>query len=480
VTFPAILQPIARLPRWSQLLLVAIIARALAFGNPVVQVDEQFYFTVARAMWSGAIPYVDLWDRKPIGLFIVYMPAAALPGMAGVLAYQAMATAAAVATAWIVARFADMAGWRRGAILAGIAYILWLNLLGGVGGQSPVFYNLPMACAALLACRPSPAGYSWRRGIVAMLLIGLSLQIKYSVVFEGIFIGLWLLWLDWQSRRRIGSVLGYGLVLVAAALAPTALALFVYARIGALDAFVFANFLAIFARKPNPFWEMAGNLAALVLILSPLVAMGLSAWKDRREAEPDVRTFLLLWLLTSVFGVLIFGTWYEHYGLPVAVPAAACAAGFLGATGRGRAATVILLIAALAGQIKVGVERLNRGGPGGFSRLVAAIGHGPGCLYVYSGNTMLYPATGRCRLTAYIFPSFLIRPRENGAMGVDQWTEVRRILAQRPDVVVISPLYRVETLDIRAFVEQTVRRDYDAPVMVKLGNQQVAVYHRKR
>jgi hypothetical protein len=314
-----------------------------------------------------------------------------------------------------------------------------------------------------------------------MLLIGLALQIKYSVIFEGIFIGLWLLWLDWQTRRRIGSVLGYGLVLVAVAVAPTALALFVYARIGALDAFVFANFLAIFARKPNPFWEMMGNLAALLLILSPLVAMGLSAWRERRQAQPNMRMFLLLWMFASVFGVLIFGTWYEHYGLPVAVPAAACAASFLGGTGkRVRAGVAILLIAALAGQIKVGIERLNRGGPTEFARLVEAIGQGPGCLYVYSGNTMLYPATGRCRVTAYIFPSFLIRPRENGAMGVDQWTEVRRILLRQPEVIVISPPYRVETLDIRAFVEQTVRRDYGAPVMVKLGNQQVAVYHRKR
>ena len=466
--------------RLALLCLVAIAARALSFGNPIVQVDEQFYFTVARAMWSGAVPYVDLWDRKPIGLFVVYMPAAALPGMAGILAYQAMALAAVVATAWMVARFADLAGWRHGAVYAAIAYILWLNLLGGVGGQSPVLYNLPMAGAAWLAARRSPTGRDRYRGLAAMALVGLALQIKYSVVFEGIFIGLWLLWTDWQRHRRAAPLVAYGSMLVAVALIPTAIAILVYAWIGALDAFVFANFLAIFARKPNPFGEMMGNLATLVLILSPLVAMGLAAWGRHRRGESGVRTFLLLWMLSSMFGVLVFGTWYEHYGLPVVLPASVCAAAVLGAARwRGRATPAILLAAALAGQIKVGVERYKRGSPAQFARLAEAVGHGPGCLYVYSGHTMLYPATGRCRPTAYIFPSFLIRPRENGAMGVDQSAEVHRILAQRPAVIVISPPYRVETMDNRAFVERVARRDYWPPTMVRVGNGDVAVYHRR-
>lgn len=468
------------LRRLALIALVAVAARALALGNPIVQVDEQFYFAVAREMWSGAVPYIDLWDRKPVGLFLLYMPAAALPGMAGILAYQLMALAAVIATAAIVARFAELARWSNGAVWAAIAYVLWLNLLGGVGGQSPVFYNLLMACAALLASRPFADGHRWRRGMLAMLLIGLALQVKYSVVFEGIFIGLWLLWMDWRDGRNLGRTFVYGGVLVSIALLPTLAMMIIYAGIGAFDAFFFANFMAIFARKSNPLGETAENLAMVVLVLAPLVAMGLSAWAQRREGETDLRRFLFLWMLASAFGVLIFGTWYEHYGLPVVLPAAICAAAFMESRARRKWSVAILLVAAIAGQIKVGLERRNRGTPAEFAQLAAAVGRGPGCLYVYSGNTMLYPATGRCRLTAYIFPSFLIRPRENGAMGVDQWTEVRRILALRPEVIVISPPYRVETLDIRAFVEDTARRDYGPPRIVKLGNQQVEVYHRRR
>ena len=58
---------------------VAVAARAGTFGNPNIHVDEQFYLYVARRMLEGARPFVDVWYRKPIGLFALYLPAAALP-----------------------------------------------------------------------------------------------------------------------------------------------------------------------------------------------------------------------------------------------------------------------------------------------------------------------------------------------------------------------------------------------------------------
>ncbi|MDB5738237.1 MAG: hypothetical protein JWO65_1905, partial [Sphingomonas bacterium] len=47
--------------------IVAILARWPVFGNPVVQIDEEFYLLVGDRLLHGAIPYVDIWDRKPIG-----------------------------------------------------------------------------------------------------------------------------------------------------------------------------------------------------------------------------------------------------------------------------------------------------------------------------------------------------------------------------------------------------------------------------
>ncbi|WP_447412478.1 hypothetical protein, partial [Clostridium perfringens] len=80
----------------------------------------------------------------------------------------------------------------------------------------------------------------------------------------------------------------------------------------------------------------------------------------------------------------------------------------------------LLLTAALAGQIVLVALRGERGDAREFAALTQAVGRGPGCLYVYSGSTMLYVATDRCTLSRYIVPAHLGRAREAGATGVDQ------------------------------------------------------------
>ncbi|MFN3432859.1 MAG: hypothetical protein ACK4ZY_00540, partial [Sphingomonas sp.] len=341
----ALANPRLRLPI---LLLVAIAARALTFGNPVVHVDEEFYFVVGDRLWQGALPFVDIWDRKPIGLFLLYALPARLGFPAGIWAYQLLALASAVATAWLVARLADRAGYAAGATAGGIAYLLWLVLLGGQGGQSPVFYNLLTIAAVSLILPPRTTR---ARGLGAMALIGIALQIKYSVVFEGVALGLWLIAVDWRTSRRPLASLCYGAALIVLALTPTALAAAWYAWIGQWDAFAYANFLSVFHRNPDPLGELAQNLGQMILIVSPIVSLAILAL---RRARPDAgaaeRRFLALWLAVAIGSVLVFRPWFDHYALPILLPACAAAAGMLGSAGwRRRYTPALLLTAALAG-----------------------------------------------------------------------------------------------------------------------------------
>ncbi|MBN8808972.1 MAG: DUF2029 domain-containing protein [Sphingomonas sp.] len=466
-------------PSWRLLMLVAIVARWLSFGNPVIQVDEEFYYATAHAMWHGALPFVDVWDRKPIGLFLVYMPAAWLPFGWGVTAYQVLALASLVATARLIAAMAARVGWQAGALAAAIAYLLWPDLLNGVGGQAPIFYNLPMAAAGALIVLAERSSRPRRLGIAAMALVGIALQIKYSAVFEGVFFGLWLLWRD-SRKRSLASTAGYGVALVAVALAPTLLALIVYVALGHGDAFVFANFGWLGHRNGDPWPGMLGNLGTLVLILSPLVAMALAGSGEADAGQAVERRFLRFWLVAALVGVAVFGTWFDHYGLPVLVPGAAGAAGFLGRPRVRRAfGPAILLIVAIGGQVTVAINRHNRGNAAQFDALATLVGRGLGGLYVYSGTTMLYPATGRPALSRYLVPAHLNRVREDGASGVDQAVEVRRIMAAGPAVVVMRPPFRGERPDIRATVlAMLLREGYRRVAVTPMGQEAISIYQR--
>ena len=460
------------------LLAVAILARALTFGNPVVHVDEEFYFFTGHSMWQGAWPFVDVWDRKPVGLFLLYALPAAFGFPAGIWAYQAMALASVVATGWLIARMAERLGWGAGATAAGVAYILWLDLLGGQGGQAPVFYNLLMMGAAWAILESDRRG-SRTLGLAAMALVGLVLQIKYSAVFEGMVFGLWLLASEWRRSRSVVALIPYAAGLVAVSLAPTALAAGVYAAIGQWDAFLYANFLSIFHRNPDPLAELAGNLGQMVLILSPVVTLAVLGLK-RAERDRE-RTFLAVWLGAAMVGVLIFRPWFDHYGLPILLPACTAAAAMLGREDwRRRQTPALLLTVALAGQIVLLSLRHERGDATEFAALSQAVGKGPGCLYVYSGSTMLYVATQRCALSRWIVPAHLSRAREAGATGVDQDSEITCILSQHPAVVVMRPPYNGERPAAHARVLAAMADGYRLAAKLPMGNETISVYKSAR
>lgn len=473
---------VANAPRWLILLFVALAARAITFGNPILHVDEEFYFTAARLMTQGAVPFVDVWDRKPIGLFLLYAPAGALGYPAGIWAYQALALACLVATALLIARLADRAGWRSGATAAGIAVILWPDLLDGQGGQAPIFYNLLMVgAAALVAPRDvePPAERRFAAGIAAMALVGITLQLKYSAVFEGLFLGLWLLWREWRLGTRPPRIAIIAIPLAGVALLPTVAAWAVYARMGHGETWLYANFGSILDRRADPLSSQLANLAILVLILSPLAAMAVLARRHRPAAQPHraVADFLFAWAAVATVGVVIFGSWFNHYGLPLIPPLAACAAGVLGA--HRRLAVVVLTLVFVGGQATLIVKRFERGTPAQIAAIASTIGRGPGCLHVYSGTTMLYSMTGRCPVTRWIFPSHLTRDRERGAVGADPQGELTRILAARPEWVVMRGAYRGEIPDMRAAMLAGLGRDYERVADLPLGNDRYALWRSR-
>lgn len=469
---------IVRLPRWLIFLAAALVARAITFGNPILHVDEEFYFTAARAMLDGAVPFVDVWDRKPVGLFLAYAPAAALGYPAGIWAYQAMALACLVATAILTARLADRAGWQRGALAAGIAVILWPNLIDGQGGQAPVFYNLLTITAAALIVRGEGEASAARRfagGMAAMALVGFALQLKYAAVFEGLFFGLWLLWREWRAGSGVGRVALIAMPLVGTALVPTLAAWAFYAAQGQGEAWLYANFLSILDRNPDPALAQFVNLAVITLILSPLLAAAALAWRTRSNSR--ITRFLFAWALAAIGGLLIFGSYFEHYALPLIPPLAICAAGFLG-THRRFALWMLVLVFA-GGQALLLAKRATRGTPAEITTIARTIGTGPGCLHVYSGSTMLYPMTRRCAVTRWLFPSHLSRTRERGAVGVDQESEIDRILAQQPEWVAMRKPYRGERPDIRARMLAGVERSgYRQVAVLPLGNERYILWRR--
>lgn len=467
------------------LALLAFALRGWTFGNPVLHVDDEFYLLGGQRLLAGQLPYVDFWDRKPAGLFLLYALPNLLPDP--VIAYQVLATLSAVATgALIFAMARPLAGWAP-AVAGGAAYLAWLPLFGGIGGQTPVFYNLPMAWAALLTldrvARTGQAGLT-RRGAAIMLLVGCAMQIKYSVVFEGVFLGVTLMWCGHRQGRGAARIAGDATLWIACALGPTLAVWGFYAAKGQGMLFVHANFLSVFADEKPFDWALV-RLGVETFGLVPFWICCWAAFRHWRRSDSSGRgeaLWLLAWAASALFGFLVFGTWFDHYVLPLLVPLCVEAALAIGLTSRLRLAIGLLVGLGLsAGLGRAISDRGDWGNAAQAAQLTALVERhrGTGCLFVTEDVPILYFRTRSCIPTRYAFPEHLVLSRYANALGVSQTAELQRVFASKPSVVVFLDDPDADYLPgARALLTGELGRNYRLAGTAQVGTGSFRVYAR--
>lgn len=452
-------------PLFALLLAMTFLARAASLGNPDYHVDETFYLLVGDAMHHGAVPYVDIWDRKPPGLFAFYW---LLAGFApSVLSYQIAAIGFVTATAWLIVRIASRWADRIGAALAGVIYIAWLQPLLGGGGQAPVFYNLFVVAAVLLLVRRSerregPAHFG--EAVLAALLCGIAVTFKPTAVFEGTFVVLALTAVEWQRATdwRRTAIL-FAAMGTAAAL-PTLLFAGWYGVHGQLPAYVQATIESNFHKTPARaavFWVTVRYLAALTFLLVAGAALGLGKALEARRS-PAFNRLMLSWLVAALAGFLAVPNFYSHYALPLVPVLAVLSAPYFAFRPLG----LVLAALSLGWALVLGQSfqlRESWQARAQFERVAAVIRANmpTSRLYVFDGSPWLYAATSARLPSRFVFPEHLMMQTEAKAIGADPIAELGRVLAAKPEVIVAADFPRPDG-NPRAFalLRQTLNQDY--------------------
>jgi 4-amino-4-deoxy-L-arabinose transferase-like glycosyltransferase len=454
------------------LLLLAVATRFVALDNPIANPDDQFYLMVGDAMRHGNWPYIDIWDRKPFGLFALFAGIASIGG-ASILVMNLIALLFAFATALVIRRISLIFTRHQGATLAGAAYLVALPMFSGQTAQAPIFFNLPMVLAALALFRAVKAAQTAiaRLAFLAMLCCGLAISLKPVAVVEGAYFGLAFLWL--MHRRGISpvSIAGNAALMILIALLPTLIPMFGYAAAGsdAFRAFFHANFVSIFQKTSLGLAAQKAGLFYFLLFMGPLIAFAALGLVERLRDDRDVRARLLLgWLVAALGGYLIVPQFYDQYALPLIAPLSVCSA-----IPFDRRRIGVLMSAALvafclmAGQITAWSK--NRAEAETYARLSRAVNearHG-GCILVNEGPTWLYRSTGACRLTRFLFPGHLNLATEVNSVGVDTVVETRRILARRPAVITFQPSTAARHNPVtERLLRDALRGDYQLVAMI--------------
>ena len=422
-------------------LIFAFATRFHALGDLNYHEDELLFFYIGQRMHDGLLPYVDIWDRKPPSLFLIYYLIAGVSR--AVLAYQIIAALFAAGTAFCIARLSELYAGRWSGLLAGSLYLALTVLFAGGGGQAAIFMNLPMALAALLVVARRDR---LRQGLVdpsifiAMALAGFAITIKQTAIFEAAFLGLFVLF---QCNRNQTSVMRFmrtGFLLALIGALPMLLWAVFYLWQGHFAEFwhamVTANLDKQYGSDARPL-ERMGIFAVLLL---PLLLP--SAYSFFVRTSPDkpfskLRPFVAGWTVAAFIGFAIIPNLIEHYALPLLVPLCVSLAPLLqrGLTGTAAGIGLTLLYLAMGPALNLTHGQQSRTET---ANLVAAMRkQDPAMrLLVYDGPVYLYALTGSHPPTPLVFPLHLFFQAESNVSHLDTVEEFRKLIAMKPTTVV--------------------------------------------
>jgi Dolichyl-phosphate-mannose-protein mannosyltransferase len=429
-------RPIDALLSVSSVLLL-LLTRLPVFPRSTLDWDESLYAVMAEAWRAGHPPYMTIWDNKPPGIYAIFALAESAIGDP-VLAIRAAALLAAGCGAWLVHGLVrDLDGDEGAAWIGTFAYIIASASSDGLSSNTELFMVV-FTAASMRAALHGRAG-------LAGPLFGAAILVKYVAVFEAPAL---LFALVLSSRGDGRGVLARRIFLAACgAAAAGVLTLVWFAYQGAAGALLADTVLANLRRAelgaaPG---ALSGALTLQAIRWGPLyLAASAGAVRGGRRGA-----LILVWLLSAFAGALSARLFYDHYFLEMLPPLCTGAALALPPARRLRpalAALVLALPAIAAGRAVAGglgpILRCGRGGcvlHADTPRLIAARVPRGTSLYVFDSEPILYALTASVPPTPYVLPSVLTRRRLAAVAGVDPKREVARILAEKPEFVVIRP-----------------------------------------
>lgn len=461
------------------LALAVLATRAIWLGDPAADYDEQLYSLIGLRWLDGALPYADLWDRKPAGLFALFAVAHAVGGSSPI-AYQALGMAFTFGGSLLIHALARPLADRRGALLAALAYPLMLPLYGSHAGQSEVFF-LPLLLGALHLVCAQPSGLRVRHAGWAMLLGGLALQVKYTALPVCLAIGAVALWRFHAQGDRLSALARKAAWFALIGIAPTGFAFAAFTAMGAGEAFWWANFGSFFAREGAGRWRP--DLPVALLPVAVPAVLGL--WAALRIAPPrDGARYAAYaaFAIACLAAVLLPGTLYLYY-LAALVPAAILLALPLFASSAPLARGMVAVMFAFYALFYVGLDQTGksaqrRDSVAHLTRAIAPlVDRQRACLWIFDGPSVLYAGTGSCVPTRFVYPDHLNNALERRALGIDQTAEVARILATRPSVIVTAsnPL-TMQNEAARALVRSALAREYAVLARAPMGGRTVTAW----
>lgn len=463
---------------------LSILLRFFSFFPSVIDHDESTYLEIARQMLAGKTLYVDYIDIKPPGIFLI------LAGFQAVFGYSifvlrllvslwvAMTGLMVFKTARILIRD------DRASFAAGIIYIFFISTWSfyGISITPEIFFNLFTISALYVLLR---YGGTWKY-LAAGVLAGLGFLIKYFVLMDFMAFLIFFLMIRMGSRHSVRHIFNLILPLLLAGIGfilPFALANLYYYQSGNFDAFISMIYLAPF-RYPSEFnlLKMMKFLLDFHVMFLPVFFFFYYTIFDRNLLSQKIRetkSLIYIWVPLAVFAVILSGTTFGHYTIQLMLPVSLMAGlffhsqrhipGFLQKiTIKKTGAVLIALLIILITIVKLEYI-IRRDIPREVAGYLKTRLHPEDRIYTGNYHHVIYYLLKKDSPTPYIHRSLLVNERHLYAFQIDQEREFRKLMAVKPEYIIIEREYPVELF--RDFITENyiLEKEFENGVKVFRG-----------
>ncbi len=307
------------------------------FWNQPLQLDEGVYSYIGWGMLEGSVPYRDVYDHKPPGIYVLYSIAFLLFGTSAlsVKIFASIYTLGTVLAVFLVGR--KMAGAKAGwvaALLFGI-FSSGPRIEGG-GVNTEIFMVLPYTLAAHSLIKAVETGER-KHYLLFGLWTGLASTIKQVAAVNIFWVAVYLLVSMWRAKDRDYAFRALANVLWVAvgSVLPWLPFLVYFGLHGALNKFYFWMVSANF-RYINESYQKFPNLAIFLHEIKNVLSENGLLWllalagivylrQELRNSQIDspgvkpphwersVWFLMTTWPLFSFLGVSLGGRFYGHY-----------------------------------------------------------------------------------------------------------------------------------------------------------------------
>ncbi|MCF8234239.1 MAG: glycosyltransferase family 39 protein [Bacteroidales bacterium] len=220
-------------------LIAALILKMFTFFYSVIDIDESTYLIIGKEVFNGNWLYVDYYDTKPPGIFLIFGLIEYLTG-SGIFFSRLVASLLVGLSAFLLYKLKfQLSGNSRASIFTGLTYLILASMYRFTfAANTEVFFIFFTIWAFYIFF----TGTKNSRFFIGGLIAGLGFMIKYVVAFDMLAYGLLLVFLVIKGRMKFLEMLKTGALILAGLLLPLAAVALVYLSIGQFDALLRFSF----------------------------------------------------------------------------------------------------------------------------------------------------------------------------------------------------------------------------------------------